>query len=711
MRNMRILMTLAIAFASILSIATARAAVSDAPIRTVAEFNLPTSYKSGIWRPFELSGTIIADMGDAFLLEDETGRTRIPWPDPETKPKVGAKVRVTGQSTALVDRGYFARIQPKNYSLTAIGSGAVPEFTPTGLGELLQATNDFLFVKTEGTITEICPDDIDPRIVFLTICDGDAKVTADVLVTFLEDSGLEKLIGARIRAYGIFVQNLSGFRLYFGPHLTVGKPFGRIEIITPAPEDPFDAPDLSTVQSVDPRIISSSGPHSVRGTVLARTDEHSFILLNDLSRVQNISLGSDVRPPKVGMRVLVVGTPCTDLYHINLHQAVWRPEPGQAAQPQAPTGTTSASALFDTSLTLPNRSDYHGQLIRLRGVVRRLPPPDAPEARLFIESDGYAIPLCLPSDCRLPAEIRIGTTVDATGIWAFSIDNWRPDAILPRIKGGSLFLRGADDIAVVSQPPKWTSRQLLWALAAISLVVIALGVWTQVLKRTVVLKTRELKHEEVARLGETMRVDERTRLATELHDSLLQTLSGVTFQIDAADRARRLDPSQLEKYIMLAKQTLANCQTELRNCIWDLRNHALDGGDAEEAIRTALKPFVASATVNLDFDVPRAIISDSTFHTIICIVRELAVNAVRHGKATVLSIAGHYNGHALEIRVADNGCGFDPDERPGSDEGHFGIQGIQERLLLVGGSLVLDSKPGSGTTATVTIRGTNHEEN
>ena len=56
---MRILMTLAIAFVSLLSITTARAAVPDALIRTVAEFNLPTSYESGGWRPFELSGTII----------------------------------------------------------------------------------------------------------------------------------------------------------------------------------------------------------------------------------------------------------------------------------------------------------------------------------------------------------------------------------------------------------------------------------------------------------------------------------------------------------------------------------------------------------------------------------------------------------------------------------------------------------------------------
>ena len=105
----------------------------------------------------------------------------------------------------------------------------------------------------------------------------------------------------------------------------------------------------------------------------------------------------------------------------------------------------------------------------------------------------------------------------------------------------------------------------------------------------------------------------------------------------------------------------------------------------------------------MKLDLQRSHISDSTFHALLCIIRELVINAVRHGKATQVDIRGETTATALKIIVRDNGRGFDPNDRPGPAEGHFGLLGIQERLDRIGGTFDISSSPGHGAEFTITI--------
>ena len=100
---------------------------------------------------------------------------------------------------------------------------------------------------------------------------------------------------------------------------------------------------------------------------------------------------------------------------------------------------------------------------------------------------------------------------------------------------------------------------------------------------------------------------------------------------------------------------------------------------------------------------PRSRLSDNAAHSVLCIVRELATNAVRHGKATSLRVAGTLDRGHLLFSVSDNGCGFDPDDHPSVDEGHFGLEGVAERIRSLGGRLVISSSPDSGTRITIAI--------
>ena len=101
---------------------------------------------------------------------------------------------------------------------------------------------------------------------------------------------------------------------------------------------------------------------------------------------------------------------------------------------------------------------------------------------------------------------------------------------------------------------------------------------------------------------------------------------------------------------------------------------------------------------------PRAKISDNALHALLRIVRELVSNAVRHGHAKALSIAGTVDGDKLLFSVTDNGCGFVPEDRPGVAEGHFGLQGIEGRLGLLGGGMTIESQGGKGTKVKIWIR-------
>ena len=121
------------------------------------------------------------------------------------------------------------------------------------------------------------------------------------------------------------------------------------------------------------------------------------------------------------------------------------------------------------------------------------------------------------------------------------------------------------------------------------------------------------------------------------------------------------------------------------------------------AILRTLAPHIQGVDVKVRFNVPRARFSDNTAHAILRIIRELSLNAVRHGHATSIRVAGSIENDKLLFSVSDNGSGFDPASAPGFAEGHYGLLGIQERIAGYEGEFKLESAPGAGTKATIIL--------
>ena len=189
----------------------------------------------------------------------------------------------------------------------------------------------------------------------------------------------------------------------------------------------------------------------------------------------------------------------------------------------------------------------------------------------------------------------------------------------------------------------------------------------------------------------------------ELHDTLAQNLTGVSMEIEAANDLRGDAPRPMLDHLGIAAKALKSCRDELRNCLWDLRSQALEETDMTKAVLKTLQPVVNDSRLAVRFNVPRARLSDNTAHALLRVIRELVVNAIRHGNATTVKVAGTIDGDKLLCSVTDDGCGFNPDAAPGILQGHFGIQGIQERIDEIGGTYEISSTPGKGTKATISV--------
>jgi signal transduction histidine kinase len=190
-------------------------------------------------------------------------------------------------------------------------------------------------------------------------------------------------------------------------------------------------------------------------------------------------------------------------------------------------------------------------------------------------------------------------------------------------------------------------------------------------------------------------VDERTRIARELHDTLAQMLAAVGFQIDTALKRLPDDPAQapLRRNMELAHSMVRSGLAEVRRSIWVLRAQASGGvDDLAASLSGSLSQLTGDSGIGSTFTVtgtPRQV-----QRNLLRIAHEAVTNAVRHAQAKSIGITLHFDEQAVCLRVNDDGRGFERDKVKGE---HFGLVGIGERARAVGGEANVDSRPGAGT--------------
>jgi signal transduction histidine kinase/ligand-binding sensor domain-containing protein len=207
------------------------------------------------------------------------------------------------------------------------------------------------------------------------------------------------------------------------------------------------------------------------------------------------------------------------------------------------------------------------------------------------------------------------------------------------------------------------------------------------------------------------RVGERTRIARDLHDTLLQSFQGLLFEFQAA---RNLFPRRPEEAIRTLDDAIGGAKaaiTEGRDAIQNLRSGSAVHTDLAQLLATAGKELsdaqdsnVNSAVFRLTVEGPPQTLSPVIQDEVYRIGREILRNAFRHARAGKIEVEIRYDGRLLRLRIRDDGIGIDPKvlgEK--ACAGHWGLPGVRERAKLVGAKLDFWSEAGAGTEVQLVI--------
>lgn len=574
------------------------------------------------------------------------------------------------------------------------------------IAQLAGETRDALPVRTEGVVDDLFADDVDPRFRVLSLRDGSDSMLVSIPARFLPEREFAKLYGARVRISGLFKRQSSGERKCCQRHIDLDDD-SKLEILSVSHVDLLDYPPLVIPSRISADEVAAWGRRSTTGLVVATWGRNN-VLLRETRDAETVFVGIELADgeslPPYGCLVKAIGTAETDLFRIILTRARIKILSTEAGDSSEPSGQKSPKELYFTSggRTAFDAAGF-GKRVLATGTVAGLPSAGAPDSVLTLDCDGLVVPVDVGHCSGLLGRIATGCRLRVRGTCIHEVGKWRPTQPFPQIKRLFLVVRDDNDVEILSFLPWWTPRHSFFTILLLLLIVLGILTWNFLLHRLAEQRGKELADETLARAESEFKIYERTRLAVELHDSVAQNLTSAIVELRVAKNTTD-DPAAAAGSLDLAMKTISATNEEIRNCIWDLRSRALEDNDFNQAIRTTLAPHINGIDLVIRFNVPRTLVSDNTAHNILRIIRELSVNALRHGRATRIRIAGAIEDGRLLFSVKDDGCGFDPATAPSMEQGHFGLEGIRERVRAFEGTFTLDSRPGGGTKATISIR-------
>ncbi len=198
-------------------------------------------------------------------------------------------------------------------------------------------------------------------------------------------------------------------------------------------------------------------------------------------------------------------------------------------------------------------------------------------------------------------------------------------------------------------------------------------------------------------------VEERNRLARELHDSVTQALYGITLHAEAAYRQFQANQPELaDDQLAELRKTAQEALREMRLLIFELRPSVVELKGLVPALRARLEAVEERAGLEVEINLDEGLnLSDKVQDGLYRIAQEALNNALKHAQATriILNLGGTLSWVTLEI--IDDGVGCSPDEA--IQGGGLGLDGMLERAELLGGKFMMDSSPGKGTTVRIEV--------
>lgn len=526
-----------------------------------------------------LRGVVTYFKADGFsdlVVQDGTGGLFITGLTSNTAPALrpGLAVEVEGAAGAgsFTPRVLAGRV-------TVLGANAPPTPERVSFDDLKSGRFDCRYVEAAGVVRAAAVDDLltPPRLI-LRVAMPAGQFYAWVL-RFGDDDG-QRFIDAAVRVRGVCLAWENPRRQFTSLRLLVND-LDAVTITRAPPADPFAAPLVSadTLLRYQPDGMDA---HRVRlRGVVTWWRPGDYLVIQDANF--GLRVNSDSRALlKLGDAVEVAGFPALMGYSAGLQDAVYRVtgHPGEpAAQSIEPSKFLTGQWTVDTDQ----------KLVRLAGTLRGV-QRSGWEIILALEEAGVNFVALLQhgDDTRWAEELEPGSRLELTGVCDVRpTDRRRMVGGVP--DGFALLLRGRPDVTVLRAGPWLNQRRLRLVLAVSGGALLLALVWAFTLRRRVEQRTaqlaREIRSRHDAEVEFNATLGERARIATELHDGLQQSLTGVALQLEAAGLAARQSPEQAPQHLETARELLTLSREELRRALWNLRER--DGNASEPRRRAA----------------------------------------------------------------------------------------------------------------------------
>lgn len=620
----------------------------------------------------------------------------------EVLPKLqcGLRVEIFGD----LDKGGFAPVVVPR-SITFEGSGSLPPAERVSLRTFLRGGSALRRVTVDGVVQNLTKEDRRGYLFRIETGVGHFLTWLPKQPRYAPD----RLLDAKVRVTGLAGTSRNWRAEFVCPRLIVNQ-HDDFVVLKAAPADPFSV-DLVPIEQVDAFHPDGRPLHRrrIRGTVTFNNQQTMYV--QSANTAIRIALNQSDESIQIGERVDVTGFIDTSQYQAGLSgglirrlQDEARIEPQPISFDEILIDHKKAKTKLSSRRDMDGRLD--GRLVSIEGVLLSFQVATAPQPhRLAIDCGDSITTAYLFADSE---EIRPQTKLRLTGVARLLYDAPAVNSDLAMPYQLELLLRSDDDIAVLSLPSWWTGPRALAALTLVAFISLAAFAWAFALRRALKQRTgqlsREMKDRRDAAIEFQGAMRERTRLAANLHDTLLQTMAGIAYQVEACSQPEGQDSATMNASLSTARKMIQHGQDDLRNTVWALNSLPNDEEAFPDAVRDAAQRITSGHPIEVCVrstdDFPP--LADFIAGNMLLFVREAIHNCVKHADASKVEVdmAGISGGQSVRVCVRDNGGGFDVGKRRRSKDGHFGIEGMIDRMERLGGTLVIDSRVGHGTTVT-----------
>ena len=658
---------LVVATALLSGVSRADPPVTVRPIRSIADVRNLSYEQSRTAPPVQFRVTVISHPPSGFDGQDNTGGLFFEIDD-ERIPDIGEEVEISGNVTGgfygpyvivdeLIKRGRRGPPRPLNFR---------PDFVQTGVA-------DNRWVEIEGLLVDVNFEDEKRQGEGLLVTGQ-----SDLVIRFRNEkrdfdvNKLERAVGSWVKLAG------SGAPLFNDQRQRIGS-----DIVCPSQEF-VEVIDQSKETETVP--LDEIGRWDSRRTRQALVQTEGIVTLVENSRsiiVQSGDHGARVNllapeTLEVGAPVSVLGLPETNGYFVGLRYAkttiLEEPEMGPLiAVPE------------DSPLSRNNAF----QLVSLRGRLI-----EKGRSLLNLQVEDALLPISLPAGVTPESLPREGSELRIEGVKRVDADG------SGLVRSVTIALRDANDIEIIAVPSWWTPAKYLAAILLLLVGAMLFLFWSLSLKKRVKKQTHLIESQLVSNAA----LEERNRIARELHDTLSQGFSGVGYQLASVANHLEADPDKARNKLETARQMVEHSLIEARESLTGLRvPTAADSLRFPETTISVAQDRCDEAEMNFyvhhTLDLDPADFASETAYACHRILLEAVMNAIRHSGGDSVGFASGETDEEYIFCISDNGHGFDPDVTP---IGHFGLQGMQERAKQIEAGLSVETSS-EGTRLLLTL--------